>query len=254
VFVCLKLNCTEFVRYTFVLLFNVLNEFAQGYVFNDVLVLIDAVFAIAGAVVVLQDEGFVFELVIVGNEVLIASDRESDLQRDILDLEVEVLSIVFNAVAEVILSGFVCEGSNPFVYVVALFVENLSAVICNDLANLCVRGLNFPALFVRGNSFVAVYVGFCELLALALRPVSLAIRLFANLVNGVLIASLLSPICLEQVAGAVSVQVVSVGSVFGLIGLFINVSAVIFFEAIVSVIQIQIYFILIRSYISIIQN
>lgn len=220
---------------------SLIGEFVLGFLSSNVVVRFDAFAAVvvAGASLI--------------NAVTLGVGELGELQSDefesvvvALESDLEVVAVTLLLLVDVLAAGLSCDGFTPVLEVILTLSNALS--VTSDLLGTVGRGLGILALFGEGVNVIDIGLVALEIISNVLRPISLALRIFANLTSGVLISSL----------AASGSSVGGLGSLLGFvlgsndISLFVLVSVSLVlaaFETVVGVIQSYVYSILALQYV-----
>jgi F0F1-type ATP synthase membrane subunit a len=153
--------------------------------------------------------------------------------------QVLVLETLTTRFVDVVLAGSLGEFTTTAVVVVITAVEAL-VVCCGEPFALLGRGLSSVAALVESNSVFSLTLALFEIFALVVRPLSLTLRIVANLTTGTLLSGLLvanSSVALVDSLSATSIagtaaSVVAAGTVV------LGLSAV---ESFVGVLQVYVF-------------
>lgn len=108
----------------------------------------------------------------------------------VLSVQVLVCETICTRFVDVIFAGNLGEFTTSAVCVLATVVEAL-AVCTGEPFAIVGRGISTVAILFEANSVLAVVLSLFDIFALALRPVSLSVRIVANLTTGTLLSGLL---------------------------------------------------------------
>lgn len=158
----------------------------------------------------------------------------------------ELLNVIGVYLCDNMFAGYLSDGATPAVFVAMCLIEAIMAMLANISLNIS-TGLDSFGILVGGNTALAIGLAVCEVLAYGLRPLSLAVRLFANMTSGVLLSGLLLPTASIGLVDAVAAQDVNV-SVVALMAYFVSAVALSLGECCIGVIQTYVFMSLSDAY------
>ena len=113
-------------------------------------------------------------------------------------------------------------------------------VMVANLGLMVASGSSSASVLFAGNDAMALGIAICEVVSYILRPLSLAVRLFANMTSGVLLSGLLLPSAAASLVGAINAQDVSV-SIISLLVYLVSTVVLSVLEIAVGVIQTYVF-------------
>lgn len=158
----------------------------------------------------------------------------------------ELLNVVGAYLVDNTFAGYLSDGATPAVFVGMCLIEAIMAMFANISLNMS-TGLDNFGILIGGNSVLAIGLAVCEVLAYSLRPLSLAIRLFANMTSGVLLSGLLLPAASVGLVDSLAAQDVNI-SVVALVAYFISAVALSLSECAIGIIQTYVFMSLSDAY------
>lgn len=217
------------------------SEFIIGYVCAIDLFVVDAAFLsiVQGAVV---DDEQTFDDI----DEYVYRDLQVAATNVISEIESEILANLGGLLIDNVFAGLNADSATPAIYVAACLVEALLSVQCNS-GLLVAIGIDSVGVIFGGNSVLALGLAVCDVVSLSIRPLSLAVRLFANTTSGVLLSGLLLPVAASQYTSSTVAQDICVGAITSAAFIF---SAVLFIcvECIVGVVQVYVFLVLSQLY------
>jgi len=217
------------------------SEFLIGYLFAIDLLVIDAALIglVQGAVV--DNEQSIGDI-----DEYSYQDLQSASRGVISEIESEILANLGGLLIDNVFAGLNADSATPAIYVAACFVEALLSIQsnCGLLVSVGVDSVN---IIVSGNSVLALSLAVCDVISVCIRPLSLAVRLFANTTSGILLSGLLLPSAsADYVAGSVAQDIcVSLGASVAFICSAVLLISV---ECLVGVVQVYVFTVLSQLY------
>lgn len=219
---------------------SLISEFVVGFLSSNIVIRIDA---FAGVVVIGAS-------LISG--VTLGAGELGELQIDELEeritnteSDIEVIGVTLFLLIDVISAGLASDGFTAVLEVILTLSNAISLTI--DLLGALGRGLALFGLFGEDTGVIGSGLVVLEIISNILRPISLALRIFANLTSGVLISSLATSGVSAGGVGSLVAFVLGVNDVS--LFVFIVVSIVLSaFETVVGIIQSYVYSILALQY------
>lgn len=217
------------------------SEFLIGYLFALDLLVVDAalVSLVQGAVV--DSEQSIGDI-----DEYSYQDLQSASRNVVSDVESEILANLGGLLIDNVFAGLNADSATPAIYVAACLVEALLSIQsnCGLLVSVGVDSVN---IIVSGNSVLALSLAVCDVISLCIRPLSLAVRLFANTTSGVLLSGLLLPSAsADYVAGSVA-QDICVSLIVS-VAFVISALLLVCVECLVGVVQVYVFLVLSQLY------
>lgn len=217
---------------------SLIGEFVLGYFVNGYIVRVDS-----AVILISFGSTFLSELTRGSSELTELQIDEADETLISLESELESVTTFLSFISEVIFAGQSSETFTAVLEIVATLSDAVS--LFADYTAVSTRGLNSLALVGEDNRTISCGLLPLEVISSILRPLSLALRIFANLTSGILISSLSGSAELNQATSDLVTTTLGSYGIGAFIVLSIFLSA---FETVVGVIQSFVYFILATQY------
>lgn len=223
---------------------SLIGEFVLGYFANGCILRIDS-----AVILISLGSTLISELTRGSGELTELQADEVDEILISLESELESVTTFLSFISEVVFAGQSSETFTAVLEIVATLSDAVS--LFADYIAISTRGLNSLALVGEDNRTISCGLLPLEIISSILRPLSLALRIFANLTSGILISSLSGSAELNQAVSDLTTTTFGSNGIGVFIALSILLSA---FETVVGIIQSFVYFILATQYSRIIRN
>ena len=198
---------------------NSIFEFCIGYLCNYDVLLIDSSLSLLVLGSILYNEFGIGDL----GEFL--SNDRGDVRG--YEIQSSINSVIGSVLVDNICSGLVSDGICSLVYIGVSLICGIISVFSNYSSYL-ISGFDSCGIIVGGNDSMSLLLISFEGIGFIMRSLSMGIRVFSNLVSGVLLSSIFMPLSVIGLVGSLSCSSIILGviscsllliSVIGLIGL-----------------------------------
>lgn len=219
---------------------SLIGEFVLGFYTSDCVVRFDATTGLLAF-----GASLISEVTFSAGELTELSVDEFDEIIEVAEVSIELAIATLSLLLDVTNAGVSIEGFTAVLEFSTTLSDALS--IITNVRGIGARFEAFVALFSESTSPIETALVVLEIISTVLRPISLALRIFANLTSGVLISSLSSTGATATTTGLLLTSVCGSSelSLFSLSNVTIFFST---FESVIGVIQSAVYFILAIQY------